>query len=160
MKSYTLSKKDTKSIINKIAKTWPITLEFDKSVQVRVIEIDKQSRLITFADFEAVEIDELLIPFLKSNEILKKFPYVGVDRGAVPHICNGADVMRPGIVEWGAFKKGDIISIRESNYKKSIAVGIALVNQSDMEKMEKGTVVKNLHYVGDKFWRAYKQIQS
>ncbi len=160
MKIYTLSKKDTKNIINKIAKKWPITLELDKSVQVKVSEIDKYVRLLTFTNFEVIELDDLLIPFLKSSEILEKFPYVEVDQGAVPHICNGSDVMRPGIIGWGGFKKGDLITVKESNYKKFIAVGIALIDQSDMEDMKKGVVVKNLHYIGDKFWQAYKQIKG
>jgi len=143
-----------------MAKKWPLTLEFGKSSEVKIVEIDEHSHLLLFLDLEAVKLDDLIIPFLKRNEILQDFPHVEVNQGAVPHICNGADVMRPGIVGWRAFKRDDIIGIRESNYKKFIAVGMALVDQSDMEKMKKGAAVKNFHYVGDKFWQAYKQIQS
>ncbi|MCP8317336.1 MAG: RNA-binding protein [archaeon] len=143
-----------------MAKKWPLTLDFGKPSQVKIVEIDKHDCLLLFPNLEAIKLDDLIIPFLKRNEILQYFSYVEVDQGAVPHICNGADVMRPGIVGWGTFKSDDIIGIRESNYKKFIAVGIALIDQSDMESMKKGTVVKNIHYVGDKFWQAYKQIQS
>ncbi len=160
MRVYTLSKRDARNIIDKMAKKWPLTLEFGKSSEVKIVEIDEHSYLLLFLDLEAVKLDDLIIPFLKRSEILQNFPCVEVDQGAVPHICDGADVMRPGIVRWEAFKRDDIIGIRESNYKKFIAVGIALIDQSDMERMKKGIVVKNLHYVGDKFWQAYKQIQS
>jgi len=157
---YTLSKRDTSNIIDKMNKRWPLTLDFGKPQKVKIAEIDERSFLLLFPNFEAIKLDDLIIPFLKRNEILQNFPYVEVDQGAVPHICNGADVMRPGIVGWGTFKKDDIIGVRESNYKKFIAVGMALVDQSDMEKMKKGAAVKNFHYVGDKFWEAYKQIQN
>jgi len=157
---YTLSKRDASKIIEKMVKKWPVTPELNKSIQVRVLEIDKQARLLILTNFEAIELDNLLMPSLKSNEILEKFPYVEVDQGAVPYICNGADVMRPGIIKWGTFKKDDIVGVREINYKKFIAVGVALIDQSDMEGMKKGAAIKNLHYVGDKFWQAYKQVQS
>ena len=160
MRIYTLSKRDARNIIEKMAKKWPLTPDFGKLFQVKIVEIDEHSHLLLFSDLEAIRLDDLVIPFLKRNEILQDFPHVEVNQGAVPHICNGADVMRPGIVGWRAFKRDDIIGIRESNYKKFIAVGIALIDQSDMERMKKGIVVKNLHYVGDKFWQAYKQIQS
>jgi PUA domain protein len=156
---YTLSKKDARDIINKMAKKWPLTLDFGKS-QVKIVEIDEHNSLLLFPNFEAIKLDDLIMPFLKNNEILQSFPYVEVDQGAVPHICNGSNIMRPGVVTWSAFKKDDIISVKDSNYKKFIAVGITLIDQSDMEGMKKGAVVKNLHYVGDKFWQAYKQIQS
>jgi PUA domain protein len=157
---YTLSKRDTSDIIDKMNKKWPLTLDYGKSLKVKIAEIDERNFLLFFPNFEAIKLDDLIMPFLKRNEILQNFPYVEVDQGAVPHICSGADVMRPGIVGWGAFKKDDMIGVRESNYKKFIAVGMALVDQSEMEKMKKGVIIKNFHYVGDKFWEAYKQIQS
>lgn len=155
---YTLSKRDAKNIIEKMAKKWPLALNLGKP-QVKIAEIDEHKSLLLFPGFEAIKIDDLIIPFLKNNEILQSFPCIEVDQGAVPHICNGSDIMRPGIVMWGKFNKDDIICVKESNYKKFIAVGIAVVNQSDMEEMKKGIVVKNLHYIGDKFWQVYKQIQ-
>lgn len=159
MRIYTLSKRDARKIIDKMAKKWPLALNFGKP-QVKIAEINEHNSLLLFPDFEAIQFDDLIIPFLKNNEILQSFPSIEVDQGAVPHICNGSDIMRPGVVKWETFKKGDIISVKESNYKKFIAIGIALIDESDMEKMEKGVVVKNLHYIGDKFWQVYKQIQS
>ncbi len=143
--------------MDKMAKKWPLKINLGKT-QIKIVEIEEHGSLLLFPGFEAIKIDELIIPFLKNDEVLDSFPYIEVDQGAVPHICNGSNVMRPGIVRWSTFRKDDIICVKESNYKKFISVGIALIDQSDMEKMEKGVVVKNLHYVGDKFWRAYKNI--
>ncbi|NWG09166.1 MAG: hypothetical protein HXX80_02450 [Nitrososphaerales archaeon] len=157
MKSYTLSKRNVKTIIDRMTKTWPVTPEFNKSIQVRIVEINEHKRLLIFTNLEAIELEGLLIPTLKSTELLQSFPYVEVDQGAVSYICNGADVMRPGIVGWVAFKKGDIVGVRESKYKKFIAIGIALINESDMRGMSKGAVAKNVHYIGDRLWATYKQ---
>ncbi|MEM3437739.1 MAG: PUA domain-containing protein [Nitrososphaerales archaeon] len=157
MRIYTLSKRDARNLIDKMAKKWPLKLNFSKP-QVKIVEIDEHKSLLIFPSFEAIKLDDLIIPFLKNNEILISFPYVEVDRDAIPHICNGSNIMRPGIVGWGTFRKDDIVCVKESNYKKFIAVGIALIDQSDMKEMKKGIVVKNLHYIGDKFWEVYKQI--
>ncbi|MGQ9718548.1 MAG: PUA domain-containing protein [Nitrososphaerales archaeon] len=157
MRSYTLSKRDARTIIDRMTKTWPVTPEFSKSIQVRIVKIDEHKHLLIFTNLEAIELEDLLIPTLKNTELLQSFPYIEVDQGAVSYICNGADVMRPGIVGWAVFKKGDIVSIRESKYKKFIAIGIALINESDMGGMSKGAVAKNVHYIGDKLWATYKQ---
>ncbi|MCP8303972.1 MAG: RNA-binding protein [archaeon] len=158
MRIYTLSKRDTRAIINDIAKTWPVNLDFTNFSQVKVIEIDTRKNLLLFPDLGVVKVGDLLLPFLKSTETLSKFPHIEVDLGAVPHICNGADVMRPGIVKSESFRKGDVVVVHESRYKKFIAVGIALVDESDMERMSRGVVVKNKHYIGDRFWEAHKRL--
>jgi len=38
------------------------------------------------------------------------------------------------------------------------AVGKSLVSSSELENMEKGEVVKNMHYISDKFWEIGKTI--
>jgi len=81
-----------------------------------------------------------------------------VDFGAIRYVANGADIMRPGILKSEIFREGDIVSVQENKYKKFIAVGIALVEESHLKKMKKGVVLKNYHYIGDNFWEAYKQI--
>ena len=39
-----------------------------------------------------------LLPTLLFEEALRLLPKIVVNMGAVPHICNGADVMAPGVV--------------------------------------------------------------
>ncbi len=82
-----------------------------------------------------------------------EYPSVVVDEGAVPRILNGADVMRPGIKEFkGSFKKGDVVVIRDLK-GRAIAIGIALVGSDEAMQMQKGKVVKNVHYLGDDIWK-------
>lgn len=77
---------------------------------------------------------------------------VTVDEGAVEFVTNGADVMRPGIVDADTgINNGDLVVVVEENHAKPIAVGRALTAGDDMLG-ESGRVVENVHYVGDDLW--------
>lgn len=87
---------------------------------------------------------------------LERLAAVVVDMGAVPYVCNGADVMAPGVVDVrGDFQKGDLVVVRDMRHKKALAVGTAFASSGQMRAAERGKVVRNLHYVGDKLWQAY-----
>src|SRR3989344_1796398 len=100
------------------------------------------------------------LPFLSNIEVLEKFPHVVVDMGAVKFVCNGANVMRPGIRKYTDFEKDQIICVKEESKQKFLAVGKSLVSSSEMESLAKGEVVKNLHYISDKYWEAKKEIRD
>lgn len=96
--------------------------------------------------------------FLTVKGALKLLPpgpgrrIVVVDRGAVPYVCNGANVMGPGIAAADpVLKPGDLLVVREETHGKAIAVGRALVEGGAMVR-GKGRAVENLHYVGDELW--------
>lgn len=77
---------------------------------------------------------------------------VTIDMGAVKPVSNGADIMAPGIVQVDEnIKKGDMVGIEDEKNNKLIALGTALENGPSLEG-EEGKVIKNIHYVGDKFW--------
>ena len=94
-----------------------------------------------------------LIPtlhLLKNNQFL---PRIEIDAGAIKFIANGADVMRPGIVFVDErIRKDDIVAVCDSVHKRAIAVGISLFSADEIKELEKGVVIKNIHYVGDKIW--------
>jgi len=73
-------------------------------------------------------------------------------------MCKGANVMRPGIKNFTEFEKDSLVCIIEESQHKFLAVGKAMVSSSDLENMEKGEVLKNLHYISDKFWETGKTI--
>jgi len=78
---------------------------------------------------------------------------VVVDAGAVRFVANGADAMRPGIVSISPdIREGHPVQIVEERYGKPLAIGIALLDATDMERQEKGKSVKSVHYVGDDIW--------
>jgi len=101
------------------------------------------------------QVGGVLFPTLKCP-CLERLPAVVVDMGAVPFVCNGADVMAPGVVEVrGDFQEGGLVVVRDVRHGKALAVGMARGSSKEMMTAERGKVVKNLHYVGDRLWRAY-----
>lgn len=91
-------------------------------------------------------------PFLTvrgANEYAPAKHVVTVDAGAVQFVSDGADVMRPGIVEADADIDGDdLVVVNEESHGKFLAVGRALTEGGDMTGTE-GRVVESLHHVGD-----------
>jgi PUA domain protein len=78
--------------------------------------------------------------------------------GAVRFMCKGANVMRPGIKSHSEFTKNDIVCIVEESQHKFLAVGKSLIDSSEMKEMSKGEVIKNMHYISDKYWEISKTI--
>lgn len=77
---------------------------------------------------------------------------VTVDAGAVEFVTNGADVMRPGVVEADeGIEEGDLVVIVEENHGKPLAVGRALTEGGDMLG-EEGRVIESVYHVGDELW--------
>ena len=77
---------------------------------------------------------------------------VTVDAGAVSFVSDGADVMRPGIVEADeSISPGDLVVIAEETHGKVLAVGRAKTDGDDMVG-DSGKVVASLHHVGDELF--------
>jgi PUA-domain protein len=100
---------------------------------------------------EFVRDGDALYPHLGGTRV-DRLPRVVVDMGAIPYVCNGADVMAPGITEMDAFMAGDIVVVRDVTHGKALSIGRALKSSSDIEAVKKGKVIENLHYVGDSLW--------
>jgi PUA domain protein len=74
---------------------------------------------------------------------------VTVDAGAIQFVSDGADVMRPGIVDADELiAPGDLVVIVEETHGKALAVGRALEPGAEMLG-ESGKVVESVHHVGD-----------
>jgi PUA domain protein len=96
--------------------------------------------------------DDLLFPTL-INPAINNMPSVAIDMGAIPYVCNGADVMAPGIKKvQGEFTENSIIVIKDITHGKALAIGQAIHSSVDIREMEKGKAIKTLHHVGDKIW--------
>ncbi len=113
---------------------------------LKLILVDKRPSFFYYQD----KISPTL-KYLQSNLILKK---ITVDMGAIKFVINGADIMRPGIVNIeNEIEKNEFIVIVDENNGKPLAVGVALLNTEEMKETKSGKVIKNIHYVGDKIWR-------
>lgn len=98
-----------------------------------------------------------LVPVL-SSPLVELLPAVVVDMGAVPHVCNGADVMVPGIVEVSEFEAGKLVVVRDERHRKPLVVGEALMSSEEIRRACRGKAVRNLHYVGDRVWKLIKEL--
>jgi len=156
LRSYALPKREVKAILNQLGATWPPEALPQEAKQVQAIEVDEKGMILITGGAVAVRMGNKILPSLR-EKTLPYFPSVTVDPGAVRFICNGADVMRRGITEMTKFPQGAVVAVKEKTYGKFIAVGEALTDSEAAEKASSGPVVKNFHYVSDKFWEALKE---
>lgn len=152
-----LSKREAKElervILNRWGKIGVEELGLEKKVQV-----DEDKWLILGKHILTLR-NEFLAPFVGDEELCRLFPYVIVDMGAIKYITNGANVMRPGIRAFPTnFAREDIVIVKDERYGKPIAVCSAILSKNEAESVEKGAILKNISYVGDKFWNTYKEL--
>lgn len=93
--------------------------------------------------------DEPFLTVRGANDHSPERGIVTVDSGAISFVSDGADVMRPGIVEADdEIDAGDLVAIAEESHGKVLAVGRAKTGGEDMVG-DSGKVVESIHYVGD-----------
>ena len=93
--------------------------------------------------------DEPFLTVRGANDYPPDSGVVTVDAGAVSFVSDGADVMRPGIVDADeGIEPGDLVAIAEESHGKVLAIGRAKTEGSDMVG-DSGKVVESIHYVGD-----------
>lgn len=158
MKSNLISKTETIEVLKEISNQW--RFEAPKIKNLKIYDLDDGAKIIMGEGLTALKKDHAYLPFLTDTKILEKFPSVMVDMGAVKFMCNGANVMRPGIRTFMEFEKGQIVCIVEESQKKFLAVGRALVSSTELQTMTKGVAIENLHYVSDKYWEIKKSIKD
>ena len=157
LKTFVLSKTETVKLLNRITSTWPQDL-VPKVKNIKVYEVDQDNWLLSADKVLAAQVGGLIVPFLGEQDSFQHFPSVTIDRGAVKFVCNGAKVMRPGIVDFGSFKKGEIVAVRDQTHGRALAVGLALEDSEAAKAMDKGYIIDTIHYVSDKIWEAYRRI--
>ncbi|MGC9346465.1 MAG: DUF1947 domain-containing protein, partial [Candidatus Bathyarchaeales archaeon] len=121
-----LKTKEAKSLLRKVSEKLKVDLEriFDVKVHVELVETDFAEIFLINGRPLLVKVEEKIVPTLIFNELLASTPKVVVDMGAVPHVCNGANIMAPGIIRFiGEFRKGDLVSVVDEKHGKPIAIG-------------------------------------
>ncbi len=156
MKTNLISKSETAQVLKIVSEKWRI--DIPKVKNLKVYEIDNEIQLITGKDIKILKIKDEYLPFLSAISTLEKFPFIQVDMGAVKFMCKGANLMRPGIKKFSEFSKDDIVCVVEESQNKFLAVGKSEVNSSELENIDKGEILKNLHYISDKVWEISKTL--
>jgi len=158
LKSNLISKSETDDLLKQVSAQWKIKIPKAKNLKIHHIMDNVQ--IFTANDIMILKIKETYLPFLSQTSLLEKFPHVLVDMGAVKFMCNGANVMRPGIRSYSEFDKEQVVCVIEESQHKFLAVGKSLVPSSELETIEKGEVIKNMHYISDKYWEVGKTITN
>lgn len=159
MKIQFYSKRELKEVEETLLAQW-------KNVEAPALGIERKGFVeeglyVALGTHMVVDNRGAFVPFLGDEQLLKAFPCVVVDMGAIKFVTNGANIMRPGIRSFsGSFSKGDVVTVVDERHGKALAVGSAMVDSVEAEKMEKGPVVRNLHYIGDKFWNAIRELDA
>lgn len=159
-KRHFLKEGEAKALLNKASEKLKVNLEkvFRSEVDVELVTMDFGEVFLLNGRPALFKTGENFYPTLLFEEIFELVPRVVVDMGAVRHICNGANVMAPGIVRFeGDFKKGDLVFVVDEKYGKPIAVGEVFYDNADVVNVKQGVVVKNVHFVGDKMWKSIKE---
>ena len=158
MKINLISKSETSKIIKEVSQRWKKDIPKIKNIKSHYVT--DESQIMVGNGLKFLKLNNEYIPFLTELELLEKFPSVTVDMGAVKFMCNGANVMRPGIKNHSEFNLDDIVCVIEESQHKFLAVGKALVDSFKIKEMKKGEVIKNLHYISDEYWEINKTIST
>jgi PUA-domain protein len=158
---YTLKSRESRQIVAAVSRNLSINLEatVGPKVGIETVDADFGELLLVNGKPLLFKVGEAIYPTLQASAILAHLSKVIVDMGAVRFVCNGADVMAPGIVGFeGDFSKGDILVVMDVTHRKPLALGDALYPIGEAEGKRQGSVVKNRHYVGDKIWNFAKTL--
>jgi len=152
-KRHFLRKKDVKVFRRRIASSLSDRASRALDGQVEVLETEKFSLILVNGDRTFVMMGDDIFPFLgRLVEDDMGMKRVAVDRGAIPYVINGADVMRPGIVRCDpTVVVDDLVLIVDDTHGKPLAVGRSL-HPADELAGGSGKGIGVLHYVSDPIW--------
>ena len=126
-----------------------IDLDGDDYERVEFTDVDREVVLVDGEPLVASFDGNLFLTVRGANEYPPQNHVVTVDSGAISFVSDGANVMRPGIVEaTDDIEPGDLVVVVEETHEKALAVGRAETPGDDMVG-DSGKVVESLHHVGD-----------
>jgi len=149
-----LKDRESKQVIREFISHFPSAADL-LNLTKQLEELPMEDASVFFADGKPwiLRTKGILIPSLKFDAFITSLPKIIVDMGAVPHIANGAPIMRPGIRQLeGHFSKGDLVAILDERHRKTLALGVTEMDSETMQMVTKGRVIDNIHYVGDLVW--------
>ena len=126
-----------------------VDLDGDDYERVEFTDVDREVVLVDGDPLVASFDGDLFLTVRGANAYPPQNHVVTVDSGAISFVSDGANVMRPGIVEaTDDIEPGDLVVVVEAQHGKALAVGRAETDGDDMVG-DSGKVVESLHHVGD-----------
>ena len=154
MKLHYLSKREKNKLSELIDNKLPL-LNIEKIKDIKSVKLNSDISILVSDSFMLINLNDNVFPFLKDKETLGKLPIITVDQGAIRFICNGANIMRPGIKDMNHdFQKNAIVVIVEELHNTNIAVGQTLYSKNEILDLKQGPVISNLHFLGDDIWKS------
>jgi PUA domain protein len=160
---YFLKAKDVRLFLDEAKEKLGVDLEQISKTKANIELIEAEFAKIYLSNGKPLMIKtaENFFPTLIFKEFILLAPKVFVDMGAVPHVCNGANIMAPGIVRFeGEFRKGDFVVIMDEKYGKALAIGEIAYDADEAREVANGMVVKNIHFVGDRIWDFVRRFEA
>jgi len=161
-KRHFLKDKELKKLLSQIQQKTRMNVQelFNANPKVEVAESKTATIFLINNKPLFAEKERMIFPTLGSYEVTKFLPQVIVNMGAIPHVCNGADIMAPGIVNIkGNFKKDDLVVVVDEQHQKPFAIGISLHDCDALKDLNHGKILRNIHFVGDDLWCLLKKLQ-
>ncbi|MBS7614128.1 DUF1947 domain-containing protein [Candidatus Bathyarchaeota archaeon] len=158
-----LRKDGRKQFLEKVSSNLGLNIEsfFGSKPQVEVTETSKGKIYVVNGRPIFAEFENDLFPTLSFEQYVSRLPKVVVDMGAVLYICNGADVMGPGIVGiQGEFAPKSVVTVVDVKNKKPIAIAKSVFDSKTALIIKKGKLFENMHFVGDEIWTVSKEIEG
>jgi len=158
---YALKSKQAKQILNDVSEKLKINADalFGSKPNMEVVEADVGKIYLVNGKPLFFKVAERVLPTLLFQDFVLRAPKIVVDMGAVPYVCNGADIMAPGIVRVeGEFSKGDLVLVVDEKHGKPLAIGESLYDAESARSTKQGAVVKSVHFVSDKVWNFAKTL--
>ncbi len=156
-----MKSKQVKQILNEVSEKLKVNVEvlFGSKPNVEIVESDAGSVYLVNDKPLFFNVEKKVVPTLLFQDFVSRAPKIVVDMGAIPYVCNGADVMAPGIVRVeGEFEEGDLVLVVDVKHGKPLAIGESLNDSANVRNAKQGAVVKNVHFVSDKIWNFAKTL--
>uniref|UniRef100_A0A8C6SM53 MCTS1 re-initiation and release factor n=1 Tax=Neogobius melanostomus TaxID=47308 RepID=A0A8C6SM53_9GOBI len=89
-------------------------------------------------------------------------PHQQVDKGAIKFVLSGANIMCPGLTSPGAklypADSDTVVAIMAEGKQHALCVGVMKMSAENIEKVNKGIGIENVHYLNDGLWhmKTYK----
>ena len=160
-RKHSLKSKQIKQILNEISEKLKINVEalFGPKPNIEIVESDVGNIYLVNDEPLFFDVEKKVLPTLLFQDFVSRASKIVVDMGAIPYVCNGADIMAPGIVRVeGEFSKDDLVLVVDEKHGKPIAVGESLHDSASVRNTKQGAVVKNVHFVSDKIWNFIKTL--
>jgi PUA domain protein len=158
-----LKTKEAEAVLNKASEKLRTDLKqiFNTKLNLELVQTEFAEIYLINGKPSLVKMQENIFPTLTFSEYSTQLPKVIVNMGAVPHVCNGANIMAPGIVRFeGEFKEDDFVLVVDEKYGKSLAMGKIVYDSEAAKKVARGVVVRNIHHVGDRVWNFIKSFSA